>query len=307
MVPEADFRSYYGLPVINKPVWEPLDIAGYLFLGGLAGASSAAAAVADGQGLSQLSRVWKAGAAGAATLSLLALVHDLGKPERFVNMLRVVKVTSPMSVGSWLLSAYAPAAIAAAASELTGRGRVLGTAATVGAGVLGPGVASYTAVLISNTAVPAWHAAFREMPFVFVGSGAMAAGGLGLVGAPSHQQGLPRHLALAGAAVELVASQVLEHRIGLAKESYKRGRAGVLMKLGQATSATGCALAVIGKGRRSTGVAAGMLLLASSALTRFGIFHAGIDSAGDPEHTVRPQRERLERSGSSAGAQASST
>jgi len=215
-------------------------------------------------------------------------------------------VTSPMSVGSWLLSAYAPAALVAAASELTGRSRMLGTAATVGAGVLGPAVASYTAVLISNTAVPAWHDAFREMPFVFVGSGAMAAGGLGLVGAPADQQGLPRRLALTGAAAELVASQILEHRIGLPRESYKRGRAGVLMRLGEGTAAAGCALAVAGKRKRAARVAGGLLLVASSALTRFGIFQAGMDSADDPEHTVRPQRERLERSESSTSARASS-
>ncbi len=293
MVPEAEFRSYYGLPVINGPVWEPLDIAGYLFLGGLAGASSTVAAVAEVRGLDEVSRVAKTGAAASAALSLAALVHDLGRPARFLNMLRVVKVTSPMSVGSWLLSAYAPAALVAAASDLTGRARPLGVAGTAGAALLGPAVASYTATLISDTAVPAWHDAHREMPFVFVGSAAMAAGGLALAGAPAGQQGLPRRVALAGAAVEIGATQVLKHRVGLPRESYERGRAGLLMRLGKATAVAGCALAATARGRRGAGAAAGALLLTSSALTRFGIFHAGLDSADDPRHTVQPQRERL--------------
>ena len=47
MVPKAEFTSYYGKPVLNPPVWEARDIAGYFFLGGLAGGSSLLAAGAD--------------------------------------------------------------------------------------------------------------------------------------------------------------------------------------------------------------------------------------------------------------------
>jgi hypothetical protein len=99
-------------------------------------------------------------------------------------MLRVLKVTSPMSVGSWILAGYVPAAGVAAASALTGRAPRLGTAASAAAACLGPAVASYTAVLVSDTAVPAWHEGYREMPFKFAGSAAVAAGGLGLMTPP---------------------------------------------------------------------------------------------------------------------------
>src|SRR5579871_4614084 len=91
MVPRASFSSYYGKPIINKPVWEARDIAGYFFLGGLAGASSLVAAGADLTGRRQLSRVMKTGALAAGGLSFVALVHDLGRPERFLNMLRTFK------------------------------------------------------------------------------------------------------------------------------------------------------------------------------------------------------------------------
>ena len=118
MVPEAEFSSYYGRPVVKEPTWAPLDIAGYLFLGGLAGASSTLAAGAELSGRPGLARPLKLGALAAISLSLVALVHDLGRPARFLNMLRVFKPTSPMSVGVWILSAYAPAAGAAAIAEL---------------------------------------------------------------------------------------------------------------------------------------------------------------------------------------------
>ena len=113
MVPKTEFTSYYGKPVLNPPVWEARDIAGYFFLGGLAGGSSLLAAGADLTGRPELARAAKAGAGAAITLSLAALIHDLGRPARFLNMMRVFKVTSPMSVGTWLLSGYAPAACVA--------------------------------------------------------------------------------------------------------------------------------------------------------------------------------------------------
>ena len=144
MVPDAKFSSYYGRPVIKETVWGP-DIPAYLFLGGLAGASSTLAAGAHLTGHAELARAAKAGAAGAISLSMVALIHDLGRPLRFVNMLRVLKVTSPMSVGTWILSGYTPMALAAAAAAVTGKLPRTGLAATLAAAALGPAVASYTA------------------------------------------------------------------------------------------------------------------------------------------------------------------
>jgi len=162
MVPDAEFTSYYGRPVIKEPVWQAPDVAGYLFFGGLAGASSVLAASAHLSGHRDVARVAKLTALGAISLSAAALVHDLGRPARFTNMLRVFKPSSPMSVGSWLLAGYGPVAGAAAVSEVTGILPAAGAAATVGAGLLGPAIATYTAALICDTAVPAWHAGYRD-------------------------------------------------------------------------------------------------------------------------------------------------
>ncbi|MDR7300273.1 NrfD/PsrC family molybdoenzyme membrane anchor subunit [Haloactinomyces albus] len=295
--PEGDteFTSYYGRPVINGPVWESPDIPGYLFLGGLAGAASLLAPGADLTGRPALARVAKAGAFGGAALSLAALVHDLGKPGRFLNMLRVFKVTSPMSVGSWLLAGFTPLAGIATASAWTGRVPRCGAAATAGAAALGPAVAAYTAALVSDTAVPAWHDGYREMPFMFVGSGATAAGGLGLLAAPAAQAAPARNMAAFGVAVELVSAQWMERRLGMVAEPYSSGRSGRYMRAGKVLSVVGFAGALLGRGSRIANALSGATLLAASAATRWGVFHAGTASADDPKYTVVPQRARLRR------------
>jgi Polysulphide reductase, NrfD len=304
MVPRADFTSYYGKPILNAPVWEARDIAGYFFLGGLAGGSSLLAAGADLTGRRELSRAAKAGAAGAISLSLAALVHDLGRPARFINMMRVFKVTSPMSVGTWLLSGYAPAAGVAAASAFTGRLPRLGAVATAGAALLGPAVAAYTAALVSDTAVPAWHDGYPEMPFVFTGSAAMAAGGLGLLAAPAGESAPARHLALLGTAMELSAFERMTRRVGMTAEPYHEGRGGAYVKAGKALGALGATGAAVtgivpmgGRTRRVAAALSGAALMAASVATRWGIFHAGLASARDPKYTVVPQRKRLDERG----------
>ncbi|GHE05325.1 NrfD/PsrC family molybdoenzyme membrane anchor subunit [Streptomyces alanosinicus] len=292
MVPDAAFSSYYGRPVLKRPTWRALDIAGYLYLGGLAGASSLLAAGAQATGRPGLAAPAKLGAAGAVSLSLAALVHDLGRPARFLNMLRVLKPTSPMSVGSWLLAGYAPLALTAAATEATGRCRTLGSAATAAAAALGPAVATYTAVLLSDTAVPSWHEGYRELPFVFAGSAATAASGLALASAPSPQAGPARRLAVLGAVLELGAFRTMRRRMGLAAEPFEKGRPGRLLRAAELLTAGGAALALPGGRDRRLALAAAAALLTGSAALRFGVFHAGVVSAEDPRYTVVPQRAR---------------
>ncbi len=293
MVPRAKFDSYYGRPVLKEPVWRTPDVPGYLFLGGLAGASSALAGFAQLSGHRELSRVAKTAAAGAIGLSTVALIHDLGRPARFVNMLRVFKVSSPMSMGSWLLAAYGPAAGAAAACAVTGLLPGPGAAATAGAATLGPAIATYTAALLCDTAVPAWHEGHREMPYLFAGSAASAAGGLGMLAVRPEEAGPAVRFAAGGAALELTAKRLLLRRLGTTAEPYRTGLAGRLLDAAEVLTAAGAAGAVLGRRRRPALALAGASLLAGSVLTRFGVFEAGRASARDPRYTVGPQRERL--------------
>ncbi|HWH28722.1 MAG TPA: NrfD/PsrC family molybdoenzyme membrane anchor subunit [Mycobacteriales bacterium] len=308
VVPPAEFTSYYGRPVVKAAPWEH-DIPAYLFLGGLAAGSSLLAAGADATGRPVLRRTGRLAALAGLALSMLALVRDLGRPERFHHMLRVAKPTSPMSVGTWILTAYGPFAGLAAAGELRGllprrlrdglAGRLLGVAAGpagVVAAAVAPAVASYTAVLLTNTSTPTWHAAHRHLPFVFVGSAAAASGGLGMVAAPVGEAGPARRLAVAGAALELAVERRMEQAMGLPAEPLHEGHAGALMRASTAlTVAGGLGAALLGGRSRAAAVVSGAALMAGSACLRFGVFEAGQESARDPKYTVVPQRERISR------------
>lgn len=294
MVPDAVFTSYYGRPVLKAAPWKN-DIPAYLFLGGLAAGSSLLGAGADLTERPGLRKVGRFTALGAITASLVALVHDLGKPSRFVNMLRVIKPTSPMSMGTWLLSVYGPMVGLAAGSELGPFRflRPLARPAGLAAALTAPAVASYTAVLLADTATPAWHEAYRELPFVFVGSAAAASGGLAMLLAPHAESGPARRLGLGGAVLELVMERRMETSMGLAAEALHQGRPGQLMGASKAFTAVGAVVALGAHRSRTVSALSGLALLAGSACTRFGIFEAGQESARDPRYTVVPQRERL--------------
>jgi formate-dependent nitrite reductase membrane component NrfD len=227
-------------------------------------------------------------------------VHDLGRPARFLNMLRVAKPSSPMSVGTWLLTAFGPMTGAAAAAELAGLAprrvrpllRAAGRPAGLAAALLGPAVAAYTAPLIADTATPTWHEGYRELPFVFVGSAAAASGGMGMLTAPPHEAGPARRMAVAGVLAELAAEHRMEFSLGIAAEPLHQGKAGALMRVSRTLAAAGAVGAFVGRRDRRVSATAGAALVASSACTRFGIFYAGQESARDPKYTVVPQRAR---------------
>jgi formate-dependent nitrite reductase membrane component NrfD len=305
VVPEAEFTSYYGRPVVKPSPWEK-DIPAYLFSGGVAAGSSLLAAGADLTGRPTLRRSGRLASLVALGFSMVALVHDLGRPMRFVNMLRTAKLTSPMSVGTWILSTYAPFAGLAAAAELVdllpGRRawplRLLSAAgrpAGVMAALTAPPVAAYTAVLLSDTATPSWHSAFRELPFVFTGSAAAASGGLGMITSPVSQAGPARRFAAGGALVELVMEHRMEKTMGITAEPLHLGTAGRLMRASKALTVAGALGTLVAGRSRRVAVLSGAALLAGSACTRFGVFEAGQASALDPRYTVVPQRERLAR------------
>jgi hypothetical protein len=212
-------------------------------------------------------------------------------------MLRVFKPSSPMSVGSWLLTAYGPLAGAAAVSDVTGILPAAGALATAGAGLLGPGIATYTAALLCDTAVPGWHEGHREMPYLFASSASCAAAGLGLLTLSPAAAGPARTLATLGAPAELVAKRLLLRRLGEIAEPYETGRPGRLLRAAELLTVGGLAGAVLGRRNRAVSALAGASLLAASALTRFGVFEAGLVTARDPKYTIVPQRRRRERRG----------
>lgn len=301
-VPRAEFRSYYGKQILKTPVWNWM-IAAYLFLGGLSAGSAMLGAGADLTGLAGLRKVSRIGSLVSVLGSLYFLIADLGRPERFHHMMRVAKPSSPMSMGTWILSAYGPGAGVAAVAELmphrlrrTWLGRLvarLARPAGLWAATTAPAVASYTSVLLSQTAVPAWREAHPYLPFVFTGSAAASGGGLGMLLAPAAETGPARQMAVAGAALELTASRVMGQRMGVAAEAYATGKAHRFRQLSEALTVGGAVGAVIGRHRAVTAVSGAALLL-GSALQRFAVFEAGVESTRDPKYVVVPQRERLD-------------
>jgi hypothetical protein len=300
MVPRAEFRSYYGRPIVKPPVWKH-DIPAYLFTGGLAAGTALLAAGGDATGRPALRRGGRLAALGAVGLSTYFLVNDLGRPARFHHMLRVAKPTSPMSMGTWILSAFGGAAGLAAATEVVGRpawGRLPGFAAAAAA----PALATYTAVLLADTSMPAWREAHPDLPFVFAGSALASGAAVGLIAAPTGEAGPARTMAVAGAALELTATHRLEHGLGLLSEPYRTGRAGRLLRAARVLTAAGAVAAVAGRRSRVVSALAGAALLGGSLATRFGVYEAGVASGKDPKYTVVPQRERARLRAARQGA-----
>ena len=297
MVPPAEPRSYYGRPVIKEPIWTP-EIPVYFFTGGLAGASAGLALGARLTGRHKLARVATLNAFVGVAVSPVLLISDLGKPRRFLNMLRVFKVTSPMSVGSWLLAAEGGLISLAAAHEfLAWFPRPLARIAGAVAGALGMPLSTYTAALVADTAVPVWHEGRHLLPFTFAGGAGLSAGAAALLFVEEDEAGPARRLALAGVALEAVSHKLDERHLGKLAEPYKTGAAGKLKKATIAAAGGGAALIAGGARARLGGVtkAGAIVSLVGALLGRWMIFKAGFQSAAAPQYTVEPQRERVTR------------
>ena len=292
MVPRAEPRTYYDRPVLKKPVWK-WYIPAYFFTGGMAGASSTLAFAARLRGNDRLAR--RAGLISLAGIAVspVFLIVDLGRPGRFYNMLRVAKPTSPMSMGTWLISAFGPLSGGAAVSDVTGLLPGLGRLCEAVAAALGPAVSTYTAVLTADTAIPAWHEAWRELPLVFAGGSAASAGAAAVLVTPANHAGPARRLITIGTVMELAADRAMEQRLGGLAEPYKSGQAGAPAKAAKGLLAAGAALGLAGRRRPALAKAGALATLAGVALTRWSIFKAGFESAEDPRFTVQPQRERI--------------
>jgi hypothetical protein len=287
----VEVRSYHGRQVLKSPVWTP-EIAWYFFVGGMAGASAPLALGAGLSGRPALARrAWLLALAGVG-ISPVLLIADLGRPERFHHMLRVFKVTSPMSVGSWALTGFGTATAAAVGHDLLGLPG--GAVAKPVAALLGPVVSTYTAALIADTAVPVWHEARRELPFLFAATSAASAGAALTIATPAAEAEPARRLAVAGAAGALGLLASMERRLGPLGEPYREGDAGRFGRAAKVLLGAGVA-AVVGPGRKSrlaASLGAGAIL-AGAAFERWSVFRAGFQSAADPKYVVGPQRERV--------------
>ncbi len=287
-------RSYHGQPVLKQPVWT-WEIPMYFYTGGVAGAGAGLAYLSELRGNKVLARrAWAIALAGGGVSPLL-LSSDLGRPMRALNMFRMVKVTSPMSIGSWILLGTGASTGISTANAWLGWFPRLGRGAKPTAALLGLPLSTYTAALIANTAVPVWHEARRMLPFVFGSGAALSAGALGVIATPVESARPARRLAIAAAALEGPLVELMIRRTGEHGEVYRKGTAGKLAKVSGACIASGGALLAARGGRsRAAAVAGGLLLTAGVLTTRWAVFKGGFASAADPKYVVGPQRAAID-------------
>ena len=288
--------AYYGAPIVKAAPWKS-EIGLYFFTGGLAGASSVLAAAARLAGQPVLARHARHWAVAGLAPSPVLLVADLGRPERFANMLRVVKPTSPMSVGSWLLTLYGPAAAAAALLADVRPSARTGALVDVVAGALGSGLTTYTAVLVADTAIPVWHEAGNELPFLFAASAAASAGAATALTAPTRAAGPARGLAVAATLVEMVVARAMERRLGPLAVARRRGRAATLRLASEMLSGGGAVLLLLGRRRRALTVLGSLSVLGGAVAQRLCVLESGKESANDPSQALLAQTERPPDSG----------
>jgi formate-dependent nitrite reductase membrane component NrfD len=278
--------TYYGRELLKPPVWT-WEVPAYFFVGGAAGAAALIAAVARRTGGSDsLVRDARWIAAAGAALSPPLLISDLGRPERFLNMLRVFKVRSPMSIGAWTLVAFSNAAAASAFADLATRatgGRLAATVVADAADLLsastGLVLSTYTGVLLGATAIPVWSANAQLLPLHFGASGlGSAVSALELLG---HRE---RALNVLGIGAALVESAMAAH-VELSRDPrmapMQAGDAATLSRVaGILSGALPLLLRTFGGRSRNARRLAAVSTLAGSALTRFAWVAAGRSSAG---------------------------
>ncbi len=282
--------GYYGVPLLKEPQWKP-EVPIYFFVGGAAGASAVIANMAnwlsDDRELVRSAR-WMA--AGGGVLSSALLIKDLGMPSRFLNMLRVFKPQSPMSMGAWTLSAFSSFSAAAAFANLMRAKlgssiviRVAENAAGLLATATGLVMSSYTGVLIGATVIPVWNENAGTLPQHFAASGLNSA--VSLLELMGHDDSRALNmLGLSASCYEVAEGLLLESKRHRVNEPLRQGWSGAIVRAGGVLSGPvplALRLAYAVSGNKKLRRAAAWSSVAGSLLTRFGWVHAGRVSARD--------------------------
>jgi formate-dependent nitrite reductase membrane component NrfD len=240
--------TYADQPLFKPPVWT-WEVPTYFFVGGAGGAAAILAAAAQLAGEDeQLVRDARWIAAIGANLSTPLLIADLGRPERFLHMLRVFNPRSPMSVGAWTVAVFGTTATAAAIAP----GKPLRDFFAALSALAGLSMATYTGVLLGVTAIPVWKANARVLPVHF-GASALGAA-CSMLELRGHRRPALQSLALGAAIFETAAPS--EHGRMMKAAAILSGPAPLVLRL---------------LGKRKAAAAATIL---GSLLTRFAWFRS---------------------------------
>lgn len=287
--------GYYGQSVVRPPVWT-WEISLYFFVGGAAGMAPLIACSALELRQIDIAYVALWIAAMGAIISPILLVADLGRPRLFINMLRVFKHQSPMSVGAWVLTFFGAFALPGWFGMLLYVNRVFPASSSpiiltivgllsIGAAIFGLALATYTGVLIGATAIPAWHLHHVLLPIHF------GTAGLGCAGAILELAGFQIRplwvIGMVAAFVETLLWIWLEFdKHGAADRALHEGRSGWLIRAGEFFSGP---LPIILRVTHLVPFAAASFLL-GALISRFGWISAGKSCGADPEAVFTSQR-----------------
>jgi formate-dependent nitrite reductase membrane component NrfD len=281
--PVADIHG----PFLHAPVWT-WEVALYFWVGGLASGSAFVAAACDAAGDHKSAAIARKVALGAVAPAPVLLIADLGRPGRFLNMLRIFKPRSPMNMGAWCLVAFSGSAASAVGTDLIGRPKAARRLGALTA-LLGSYLGSYTGVLLACTAVPVWARSRTVLGPAFVATAtATGAAATRLVLVAS---GLPdRHptrralgtIETASMVAELSLSHLGERRLGDAGKALRRGHPGALFRVAKSLVVTGLSLRMIARrtGPREQQLAS-VTYLAAGLAFRYAWIEAGKASGRD--------------------------
>ena len=298
-------NGYYQIPLLKEPPWT-WEIPLYFFVGGAAGAAAVIGAIADYTGADrELVRHARWIAAAGSVISPALLISDLGRPERFLAMMRVFKPQSAMSMGVWTLLGFSTGAAATAFADfLSARYgpslplRVLENAGQAASLAFGLPFSNYTGVLIGATAIPVWNRSAGDLPLHFAASGLGAA--VGLLELMGHRKSRAlQALGLGAAMFEIWEGMRIETHAHEAVSPLKHGASGWITRTGGVLSGpvpTALRLAsLFGNGRRSQSLRrwAAWSSIAGSLITRIAWIYAGHVSARDWRLPLEAGQDRL--------------
>lgn len=301
-VPDVDGSdaTYYNRPMLKRSVWS-VDIPIYYFLGGTAGAAltlGAAIQLVSPRGhhpLRRLSAICHWTGIIGSTAGAAFLVHDLGRPSRFLYMMRVFRPTSPMNMGVWILGGAAPTAITTGLL-INRRGRAGRAGEVTGyfSGIFGAALAGYTGVLVCNSAIPIWQEARRWVPPMFIASSSAAAASvIDIISDDPCARPITAIFGTAGRAAEIAMARMVERTasaIPKVGEPLHRGGTGFLWKSASALTLASLVLSLASGGKRERRILAGVLGLAGSLCLRFAVHYATNASASEPRASFHQQR-----------------
>jgi formate-dependent nitrite reductase membrane component NrfD len=284
-------------PFVKQPVWT-WEVPLYFWIGGIASGSAFVALACDLASDERSAVLARRVALGAVAPAPLLLIGDLGRPERFLNMLRVFKPRSPMNMGAWCLVAFSGTAAAAVGTDLLGRrawARALGGATAILGGYLG----SYTGVLLASTAIPLWARSRLFLGPIFVATAtatgaattrlSLVFGGMRRVHPTTDAL---RRLETGSILAELALSTINERRLGKAADALRGGRPGAIYRIAQAAVLLGLGAQARGRrGRPSLENVSSVLYLAGGLAFRYAWVYGGKASAAHHEAAAEMGRE----------------